>query len=83
MALFRSLFLSTEADSAENLFRNLFDSDFHLSNGTRFLHERLPRFYRETCLTGKLKSAREPMPIDALSQTLHMLKFFVEKGAED
>lgn len=84
LALFRSLFLSAGSDSVENLFRNIFDSDFHVSNGTGFLHERLPRFYRETCLTGRLsKDAQEPTPIDALSQTLHMLKFFAEKGAED
>ena len=86
IALFRSLFCDTERDRAENLFRNIFDSDFHLSNGTRFLHERLPRFYRETCLERRIEAAprdaRESAPIDALGQALHMLKFFVEKGAE-
>lgn len=85
IALFRHLFQVMKGKGGEeNLFRNIFDSDFHLENGAGFLHDRLPEFYRETCLTGKFRCTDESFgPADALSQALHMMKFFVEKGGED
>lgn len=94
IALFRTLFDGVKEEQVNHLFRNTFDSDFHLANENKqFLHDRLPELYREEFLTGHIHDAGQmkaspasaqmkASPASALSSVLRILKFFVEKKDE-
>lgn len=50
ISLFRELVRLTQPEHTEDLFKNLFDADFHVNQAQQFLHNRLPAFYRENIL---------------------------------
>lgn len=53
LSLFRELVRLTLPEHTEDLFKNLFDADFHVNQAKQFLHHRLPAFYRENILADR------------------------------
>ena len=90
----RAVFRLADDQNTENLFINMFDADAHENN--RFLHDSLPRLYRNYCLNGDIcaldddgkkvmlgeKGNQTPDAPEALHYLLRILKFFVEKAGE-
>lgn len=84
--IFRELFDNAKAPYVKNLFVNTFDDTVHTSEAGNFLHETLPEFYAEWCLTNRILLCENhhavKSPAKTLGQLLRMMKFFVEKGDE-
>ena len=49
---FSALFRLADEKNTRDLFTNMFDADAH--EGNEFLHEELPKLYKEHCLTGRI-----------------------------
>ena len=84
---FESLFEAAKGRDPQNLFRNIFDSDFHLNqHRSGFLHGTLPEYYTQWCLSGKVKALDKQRQLDsaiwALAASMRMMKFFVERGED-
>ena len=90
----RAVFLLANDQNTDDLFKNMFDADAHENN--HFLHESLPRLYKNHCLNGDIcalddggkkvmlgeKGNQTPDAPEALHYLLRILKFFVEKAGE-
>lgn len=84
--IFRELFDKAQPPYVKNLFVNTFDDTAHQTDVEGFLHETLPDFYAEWCLTKKILLCENhraaDSPAKTLGQLLRMMKFFVETGTE-
>lgn len=90
----RAVFRLADENNTKDVFINMFDADAH--EGNRFLHDSLPKLYRDHCLTGQIcalndngekvmtvkEERKVPDTPEALHYLLRILKFFVEKAGE-
>lgn len=87
LLVFESLFEAAREHDPENLFRNIFDADFHLeASRSGFLHGVLPEYYSKWCLSRKIVALDKQRKLDsvvwAMVSALRMMKFFVERGED-
>ena len=86
---FRVLFSQAGRENIQDLFTNMFDADAH--EGSVFLHEDLPDFCGEYCMSGMICALDEngdrvapdkPDHAAAMEALLRVLKFLTEKAGE-
>lgn len=86
--LFGALLEAVEEESAViSAFKNIFDAGYHLENNKDFLHEELPKYYIDHCLSGNIKvldkdEKEKYKKARTLGQVIRLMKFFVEKGED-
>ena len=87
LLVFESLFEAAKEHDPQNLFRNIFDSDFHMqASRSGFLHGTLPEYYGKWCLSRKVVALDKEQRLDsavwAMVSALRMMKFFIERGED-
>ena len=83
--LFKKL-IAASPENAQNIFKNVFDNDFHQETYADFLHQFLPDMYKlchepdQIMLYEKDKAMNTVDPAKTLAQLIRFMKFYVEKG---